>query len=254
MCTGKSASEKTQERNYQRELIQRRVQWDTDRNIWNMKIANYEFRTDENVLASSRQIGAINRKYALEIEKYFADNQEAYVDLISEVSINEGGRSRTFGRKAALRGMNAQSKRNANLRRAGIAQTEELNSARRQLMTANNRALSERGFGPVPGVTPAQPAKAGFMERTLPVVGSVVGIATGVASLFSDRKLKENIEEVGISPMGYKIYEFNYKGGDVRFRGAMAQDVLKKNPMAVGIDQNYLTVDYQQIDIAMEVV
>ena len=34
----------------------------------------------------------------------------------------------------------------------------------------------------------------------------------------------------------------------------MAQDVVQKNPMAVGIDQNYLTVDYSQIDIAMEVV
>ena len=70
----------------------------------------------------------------------------------------------------------------------------------------------------------------------------------------SDRNAKENIVEVGTSPQGYKIYEFNYKGGDVRFRGAMAQDVLKKNPMAVGIDQNYLTVDYRQIDIDMEVV
>ena len=70
----------------------------------------------------------------------------------------------------------------------------------------------------------------------------------------SDIRLKENIEEVGVSPQGYKIYEFNYKGGDVRFRGAMAQDVVQKNPMAVGIDQNYLTVDYSKIDVDMEVV
>ena len=70
----------------------------------------------------------------------------------------------------------------------------------------------------------------------------------------SDIKLKENVQHVGTSPQGYKIYEFNYKGGDVRFRGAMAQDVLQKNPMAVGIDQNYLTVDYRQIDVNMEVV
>jgi len=34
----------------------------------------------------------------------------------------------------------------------------------------------------------------------------------------------------------------------------MAQDVVKKNPMAVGIDQNYLTVDYSKIDVDMEVV
>ena len=71
----------------------------------------------------------------------------------------------------------------------------------------------------------------------------------------TDRKTKENIVEVGTSPQGYKIYEFNYKGGDVRFRGAMAQDVLKKNPMAVGIHPDgYLTVDYSKIDVPMEVV
>ena len=68
--------------------------------------------------------------------------------------------------------------------------------------------------------------------------------------------LKENIKKVGVSPQGYKIYEFNYKGSDVRFRGAMAQDVRLKNPMAVGInvEHMYLTVDYDKIDIDMEVV
>ena len=72
----------------------------------------------------------------------------------------------------------------------------------------------------------------------------------------SDARLKENIEEVGVSPQGYKIYEFNYKGDDVRWRGAMAQDVRLKNPMAVGInvEHMYLTVDYDKIDIDMEVV
>ena len=68
-----------------------------------------------------------------------------------------------------------------------------------------------------------------------------------------NKEIDENIKLVGVSPQGYKIYEFNYIGGDARFRGAMAQDVLKKNPMAVGIDQNYLTVDYRKIDVAMEV-
>ena len=35
----------------------------------------------------------------------------------------------------------------------------------------------------------------------------------------------------------------------------MAQDVVKKNPMAVGIDANgHLTVDYSKIDVNMEVV
>ena len=80
------------------------------------------------------------------------------------------------------------------------------------------------------------------------------GIPTGVFASASDIKLKENIEQIGISPQGYKIYEFNYKGFTDRWRGAMAQDVVKKNPMAVGIRDGYLTVDYSKIDVNMEVV
>ena len=89
-------------------------------------------------------------------------------------------------------------------------------------------------------------------------LGGALQIASqiaGIVSAFpSDTKLKENIEEVGVSPDGYKIYEFNYKGSTDRWRGAMAQDVVKKNPMAVGIQDNYLTVDYSKIDVNMELV
>ena len=90
----------------------------------------------------------------------------------------------------------------------------------------------------------------------LQLAQSVFSIGSSIAtiSMASDRRMKENVVEVGVSPQGYKIYEFNYIGGDVRFRGAMAQDVVQKNPMAVGIDQNYLTVDYSKIDVNMEVV
>ena len=105
--------------------------------------------------------------------------------------------------------------------------------------------------------TPPPPMNPGFVNS----YGQATGIPMNLQSssfvpytIASDRKLKENIEQVGISPQGYKIYEFNYKGGNVRFRGAMAQDVLNKNPMAVGIDQNHLTVDYSKIDVNMEVV
>ena len=72
----------------------------------------------------------------------------------------------------------------------------------------------------------------------------------------SDKNLKENIEQVGVSADGYKIYEFNYRAiPETRYRGVMAQDVIKKNPKAIDIHpEGYLTVDYDQIDVNMEVV
>ena len=121
--------------------------------------------------------------------------------------------------------------------------------AKRKFMTANAKGREALGI----------PAAYGAPVMLPPTnrLGGALQIASQVAGIYSaftsDKKLKENIKQVGVSPQGYKIYEFNYIGGDVRFRGAMAQDVLKKNPMAVGIDQNYLTVDYSKIDIAMEV-
>ena len=95
-----------------------------------------------------------------------------------------------------------------------------------------------------------------YKRQALSIAQSAFSIGSSIAtiSMASDRRMKENVVEVGVSPQGYKIYEFNYIGGDVRFRGAMAQDVVQKNPMAVGIDQNYLTVDYSKIDVDMEVV
>ncbi len=114
------------------------------------------------------------------------------------------------------------------------------------LQIASQVASIYSGFGGGPLKFPG-PTQTLDLTRTAP-------LGQGFGPMASDIKLKENIQEVGISPQGYKIYEFNYKGGDVRFRGAMAQDVLQKNPMAVGIDQNYLTVDYRKIDVNMEVV
>ena len=114
-------------------------------------------------------------------------------------------------------------------------------------------ALGPLGVGGAGGL--ASSATLGANATAMTGIGSGLATQTFLPyTIASDIRLKENIQQVGTSPQGYNIYEFNYKGGDVRFRGAMAQDVLHKKPMAVGIDQNYLTVDYRQIDVNMEVV
>ena len=70
----------------------------------------------------------------------------------------------------------------------------------------------------------------------------------------SDIRLKENIKQIGLSESGYKIFEFNYKNDDTRYRGAMAQDVMTKLPEAVGVQDGFLTVNYDMLDISMEVI
>tara|TARA_A200000113_G_scaffold149447_1_gene134623 strand:- start:387 stop:782 length:396 start_codon:yes stop_codon:yes gene_type:complete len=123
--------------------------------------------------------------------------------------------------------------------------------ARRKFQAANAGARQKLGIPPAFGA-PVMLPPTDYFTGALQLASTAMSIASPFI-IKSDKRTKENIKQVGVSPQGYKIYEFNYIGGDVRFRGAMAQDVLKKNPMAVGIDQNYLTVDYSKIDVAMEV-
>ena len=203
-------------------------------------------------------------------------------------SVNEGGRSSRFGLKKYQALLTKRAEVDAvvdNMYGRNMAYAQE--GARRKYLAANAAAREQLGLpasygAPVmmpptnrlggalqllstglsmassfttafPGAfapkLPVPPMPFGFEGTGIPRI-----LGAGAGPVASDIKLKENIKEVGVSPQGYKIYEFNYKGGDVRFRGAMAQDVLQKNPMAVGIDQNYLTVDYRQIDVNMEVV
>ena len=85
------------------------------------------------------------------------------------------------------------------------------------------------------------------MKRTAPK-------GQGAGAMRSDIRLKENINEVGLSKSGFKIYEFNYKNDGTRYRGAMAQDVMTKLPEAIETHDEYLYVNYDMIDINMEVI
>ena len=86
-----------------------------------------------------------------------------------------------------------------------------------------------------------------------------IQLGLSIASLFvpkSDIRAKENIVIVGKSKDGHNVYEWNYKTDkNTRYRGVIAQDVVKIDPMAVAIrPDGYLGVHYDKIDVDMEVV
>ena len=89
------------------------------------------------------------------------------------------------------------------------------------------------------------------------IAGAVAGGIQTAAMIggFSDVGLKENIEPVGKSPSGIRIYEFNYIGENTRYRGAMAQEVMTQIPEAVSeMDNGYLSINYDLLDVNMEKV
>ena len=132
---------------------------------------------------------------------------------------------------------------------------------RHQNLVAKNR--QKLGVRPEYGSPVMMPPKdrQGQMFNSISMGLSIASLGVALLGFMSDIRLKQNIRRVGKSPTGYSIYEWEYKSDpETRYRGAIAQDVLKLNPMAVGIrkepnsDEGYFYVDYSKIDIDMEVV
>ena len=119
---------------------------------------------------------------------------------------------------------------------AGFAQQQSLQSQQLSFMGQQNSANRS----------------AARTNALIGAVGSLGGAGIGAAAL-SDRNLKENIKQVGISPSGIVIYEFDYKDkshGQFRYSGVMAQDLLETHPSAVIQEKDgTLKVDYSQIDV-----
>lgn len=76
----------------------------------------------------------------------------------------------------------------------------------------------------------------------------------GAFSMFSDKRLKTNIEKVE-RVNGVNVYEFDYIDkslGDGRYRGVMAQEVEHKYPDAVREFDGFKVVDYSKLPVDME--
>ena len=92
-----------------------------------------------------------------------------------------------------------------------------------------------------------------LMKKNPKLAKLTSGISTVLPLLmmFSDRRLKENINKVGESFSGTNIYEFNYKGREGRYRGVISDEV----PWAVTTHKSgYDMVDYNKVDVGFKQV
>jgi len=91
-------------------------------------------------------------------------------------------------------------------------------------------------------------------------VGGALGGAAAAYTAFSDRRLKENIEEVAVDQRtALPLYEFNYvkefSDPNVRYRGVMADDVELVYPEAVTETEfGYKVVNYGMLGIEFKEV
>lgn len=115
------------------------------------------------------------------------------------------------------------------------------------LNAVNFLAQLAQGF-PTGGGNVSSGTSTGERKGSLGDIGKIAG---GLA-MFSDERLKENINKVGVEN-GYNIYEFAYKNNPKkRYRGVIAQEVQRVNPKAVTLIDGYLAVFYNQIGVKME--
>ena len=127
------------------------------------------------------------------------------------------------------------------------------------------RVLVESDFGPQPVrgfmASPGTAADMVWGQTISSIAGSIGSSLTsygaanmGTTGTTSDIGLKENISQVGVSPSGLNIYEWNYIGETDRYRGVIAQDLIAKGRQdaVTEADNGYLAVYYDRIDVNME--
>ena len=113
-------------------------------------------------------------------------------------------------------------------------------------MQAKARAKAAHGRSYTAAAGGRHGIKGGFRRKRTAPKGQ------GAGAMRSDIQLKENITYINQSPNGHSIYEWNYKGEPKsrRYQGVMAQELLKTAPEAVvTMDNGYLGVDYEKIDV-----
>jgi hypothetical protein len=173
-----NASERAADRRYRRELAQRKIDWQSDKNIWSMKLDQYDIDFAEAVNAGSRQTAAIQRDFGLEADNFRKSYESQYRDLATKLPVDEGNRSRTFGKSIELAHLYNRGMARANLKRKGIQQDEQLRQVGRNVLSAQQTALGERGFAPNPRPAPIKPTKRNFLERTIETVGTVASLGS----------------------------------------------------------------------------
>ena len=227
--------------------LEKNFKYKSEGNKYHNREAGYKKSLNDNVIGFSRATSDAYSKAIYARGSAMKQTESLMKNYFRKQKVNQGGRARSYGRSAELMQLLFAKGQLRNKVRNQYGRNQALNYQRnlrkKQSMDAKNRKTL--GFTPeygAPVLMPPSDRFSTFLNFGLQVAGIIAA---------SDIKEKENIEYVGSSPQGHNIWEFNYVGHRQRYRGAMAQEVAKINPMAVGIQDGSLSVDYSKIDVDM---
>tara|TARA_R100001443_G_scaffold116371_1_gene136595 strand:- start:447 stop:1358 length:912 start_codon:yes stop_codon:yes gene_type:complete len=84
-------------------------------------------------------------------------------------------------------------------------------------------------------------------KKAVKIVKKFTSKATrAIGKIFSDIRLKTNIEFIGKSPSNINIYQFSYIGSPIKYVGVMAHEVPWASEKH---ESGYLMVDYNKVDV-----
>ena len=244
MCADANAAMRFQAK---QKWLEKNFKYKSEGNKYHNREAGYKKSLNDNIIGFSRATSDAYSKAIYARGSAMKQTESLMKNYFKKQKSAQAGRSRSYRRSGALmqllfaKGQLRNKVRNKFGRDQALAYQGNLR--KKQAMDAKNRKTL--GFMPeygAPVLMPPSDRFSTFLNFGLSVAGIIAQ---------SDVKVKENIKYVGSSPQGHNIWEFNYTGSSTRYRGAMAQEVAKINPMAVGIEDGTLTVDYSKIDVDM---
>ena len=113
-------------------------------------------------------------------------------------------------------------------------------------MTAMNPAMLANPYTLAAAALFTKPGQKVAKKIIKPIKKAASKAKSFVKKLFSDIRLKTNIEFIGKSPSNINIYSFSYIGNPTKYVGVMAHEV----PWASEKHSNgYLMVDYDKLDV-----
>lgn len=91
-------------------------------------------------------------------------------------------------------------------------------------------------------------AKQAQQQGLMSGLGGLVGTGLQAFSMFSDRRLKRDIERVGVTQGGLPVYTFRYIWSKTKQLGVMADEALQMFPLSVHRHwTGYYVVDYSKV-------
>ena len=265
MCLGAQAraANENARRRYQYDIDRRERAWMQELNVNQQKQVQYELNTEGAEMAAQAQYGKAERERQQKRAEAELKTQQKYITMLQDSeamsALAKGRTGRSVGR-AKVMDEAAYGRDLAGiafaLRQNDYKLGEDNAKARAAAAAYKKDAFAKVAFQPIEDVAPPQPVMQNVGLAAFTEALSIASSVASIAPLFtSDRRLKDNIQKIGESISGLGIYKFNYIGKAKQYIGAMADEVIKVVPEAVGTMSNgYLGVNYNLIDVTFKEV